>query len=412
MEEAGQIVQVSVEGFKFIFEATAQSIETMKKVLSLVQISAKMTKDLWNGTLETGANMIKLPFKAAKGVNDLKYVKNSGKTNKDNFNLRRDSTGQFLKLEKSAAKDFEKYAKKSGILYVKMRGLDKDSKTVHYLFQSSDAPIINTFLTNVLQNNYRKKAFEEVKAKYKGKSRKEVIQEMAEDITLEKMKENTYETPEQYGISEKFDKMTYKEFQEKVREVFPEYEDMINEVFSGYESKAETESKGGKKKETGVNEEKEIVKSNILSEHIKEIQHAINNNELNKNVNRANMIYTEINDVGIIGEDKEKGTVEVVSPNNTDLVAQIPKKSIVKIPNSNSYVFVSRKEDEITVNNIENSGKTVNKQNVSALDFKKMFNRKINSGRSYDYSEDFRRMFTMKDNVERVKANTGGRSRK
>ena len=121
MEEAGQIVQVSVEGFKFIFEATAQSIEMMKKILSLVQISAKMTKDLWKGTLETGANIVKLPFKAAKGVNDLKYIKNSGKTNKDNFNMRKDSTSQFLKLEKSAAQNFEKYAKKTGILYVKMR---------------------------------------------------------------------------------------------------------------------------------------------------------------------------------------------------------------------------------------------------------------------------------------------------
>ena len=129
MDEGEQLLNFSLEGMKFIFGATKDAIEMMLKLAMVLKIS-KMQKGMiaLEGAKLVGGAM-------GKGFRALKYGKNAGQTNRDNFQLKSGGTATCYAVDKKIFKSFQKYTKKTGVLFYKLADFSKaPGGKVHIMF--------------------------------------------------------------------------------------------------------------------------------------------------------------------------------------------------------------------------------------------------------------------------------------
>jgi len=345
MNEEAQLLEVVMEGYRFVFEITKENIEIMKKAVLLFQ-----------SALNTMTKPVK---KAAKLPEMLTYSKSSGKTNRKNFNLKA-GAGIMFKLEEKHIKDFEKIAKKTGVLYVKMGRFNKESDKIHLLIPAQSSGIVADIMNTILENEVNRIKKQVKKEVYKSDIPDEEKKEKYEEILNEKLKNlesrNHIESVNEYAREEGFDNLSMDEFNQKLSQIYP----------------------GAS---AGFNNSPQM--SEEITENVREIKEAIKKNIYDGRVNNPEMVYVELPVDSITGQSQRD--ITLISADKKSEIS-IPRESVFRL-NSDNIVAVLHKKSLIDVKDDKGIVKSLKTMDV----------KEIMHPPRYEYSRDFSNLFFIRD---------------
>lgn len=346
MDNEAQLIEVTLESFKFVFEITKENIEIMKKAVSLFRAAA-----------DTAAKPVKM---AAKVPSMLTYSKSSGKTNRKNFNLKA-GAGTMFTLEEKYIKEFEKAAKKSGVLYVKMGKFNKESDKAHLLIPAQSSGIVSGIMSTILEKEIskikRQSKREADSLDLPKQEKKEKYEQAVSDRIKALESRNRIESVAEYASEQKFDSLNMDEFAAEIRKVYPDAS-------------------------VGFNNSPEMAEK--VSKNVEEIKEALRNNIYGGKVNNPEMIYIEFPEKNII-EQSEKN-ITLLSPDGKCGV-KIPKEFLVK-SEKDSYIAVLHRKSLIDVKYDDNTVKSIKAQEV----------KKIMKEPEHKYSSQFTELFAKNRN--------------
>lgn len=239
MDDTAQMLRVTMEGMKFTFEATKESVEMMIKFLMALKSSMIKTGELGIGTVKGGI----------RAGQFLKYNKNEGKTNKANFKLKSGGAGIGYAVDSNSYKYLKSCSKKAGLLYYEMASFKADGK-VHIMVPKEGV------------SNFQ--AAMELAEKEMAKKKRKQKKSPAEDIAID----HVQETVEDYLKSQGLDQMSIDEVAEKCRqgmteEQKKEFDAFTAEMGKKFEEKKENEDKqDSKHTEKKADDAAQAVKNN------------------------------------------------------------------------------------------------------------------------------------------------------
>lgn len=393
MDEMGQLLSISIEGMKLIFEASKEALELMLKIIMALKASAMLTGKT---AVKTAAKGTKLAAKTpGKAFYALKYRKNAGKTNKDNFYLKSGGAAICQEIDKETFKLFEKYAKKTGVIYYEMADFSKEpGGKVHIMFpqdslenlKSAQAMAEAELAKRIRKSGEHKRGTDDAQQQEEKNVHEESVGKMAEslgytDLSLDEMMQacmDRLETEEQ--------KEMFKNFTDEFRGLANSADKEAGQLGN---MQAEEASMGERRGERSNGTEEPSLKA-----HIEEIKDAVSSNNFQDMVNRTDMVYMEV-DEKYLSADINEAHAQTLTLSmhdkemGRDISIQIPRDSVVPDrlePHSHKRLVVLGKDGVYM---------TKDGEKVSAKDIKGMFNDK-KDGR-YSYSDTFRKLFGQND---------------
>lgn len=347
MNDEAQIISVTIDSFRFVFDVTKENLEIMQKAAMIFYKAAKGSAKTIGAGAKTGAKKI-------TGIPKwLTFHKVSGRTNRKNFNVKA-GAGAMFTLDEKYIKEFSALARKSGVLYVKLGNFDRKSKKVHLLIPAQQSGIVNINMQIILAKElkkFEKEIKKELKAEgFKGKELKEEIENRLKKKENELEKENCIETVNQFADEQGFADMTMEEFNESMKQ--------NNENNFNYPP----------------------VRAEDIRKNVEEIKDAIQRKIYGGVVNNHDMIYAEFDLKLVTGMD-EKNVVVTDSALENEIT--VPKECLVRL-SGGKCIIVMPKETSVDVKKIsDGSIKT-----MAAGEFKKLM-QKGQKG----YSSEFRKLF-------------------
>ena len=339
MNEDAQVLSVTIEGFRFVFDVTKENIELMQKALMLFYRVAEKTE-------EKGKNAVKKIISIPK---HLIYRKKSGKTNIKNFNSKA-GAGTMFTLDEKYMKQFKKLAKKNGVIFVTAAKYNRDSKKAHILIPAKQSGMVNIIMQLILEKEIavmKKNIKKEVRSEgFRGKELKEEVKKRIETNQKELEADNQIESFEQFAVEQQFDEISPTEMKENLEKndfQFPP------------------------------------VRAEDIKVNVEEIKNAIDKKLYGGIVNDHSMIYAEFNLDRVTGQNEKNVTI---TDNALENEITVPKECLVNL-NNGKCIIVMPKETTATVKNI----KTEEITQMEAVEFKKMMEKENG------YSKQFSQLF-------------------
>lgn len=402
MDDIGQLISVSIEGMKFTFEASKETIEMILKGLLALKASAILTTKT---AVKSSIKTVEAPFKV---FNFLKYRKDAGATNRSNFLLKSSGPAVNYAVEKEQYQLLKKYAKKTGLLFYEMADFSKnlDGK-VHIMFSQEATPNFEAAISMAneeLKKKYRKSGKHAEQHDYSAGQNETAFMPEKETFSDYIRRSGMADMSLDEVFNQLMNRMETEEQKDELRQFFGETQKELSRQASDIQEEQNEKTKDAKTSET-INEPDTVQefegeslgedigeKDNAVKTHATEISEAVKENNFQSMVNRSDMVYIEA-DESCIFKAYEEPDMLILATADRENVVRIPRESVLvdKLESGSSKRLVVLKKDA--------TYKNVFDQEMLPADIKKIFNAKDEHGK-YTYSETFRKLFKTDDKTE------------